>query len=88
MKYEYRKIIVSLDILLGVEVEYFLKRTAIRLAAKLNQAYYITYVYIHNRVFTTLVRVVHCYMRGYRLPTSKISVNRPQWEDGFFLYLF
>ena len=88
MKYEYRKIIVSLDILLGVEAEDFLKRRSSHLAEKWKHPYSMTYIYIQNRVFTPLVRVVHCYMRGYRLPTSKISVHRPQWEDVFVLYLF
>ena len=80
--------VASVDGLLGVEATAYLKRIASRLATKWLQIYSKTFVYLKSRVAITLARATHCCLRGSRVPAHRISVQRPQWEDGAGLNLF
>ena len=77
-----------MDGLLGVEVTATLKRIASRLATKCKQSYSKTCEYVKIRIAITLVRATHRCIRGSRVPAHRISVQRPQWEDGAGLNLF
>ena len=78
----------SVDGLLGVEATATLKRIASRLATEWRQPYSKTCGYINSRVAVTLVRATHLCLRGSWVPAHRISVKRPQWEDGVGLNLF
>ena len=78
----------SVDVLLGVEATAAPKRIASRLATKWRQPYSRTCGYVKSRVAITLVRATHRCIRGSRVPTHKICVQRPHWEDGAGLNLF
>ena len=74
--------VTSADGLLGVEETATLKRMSSRLATKWRQPYSKTCGYVKSRVAITLVRATHLCLRGSRVPVHRISVQRPQWEDG------
>ena len=74
--------------LLGVEEMATLKMIASRLATKCRQTYSKTCGYVKSRVAITLVRATHRCLRESRVPAHRISVQRPQWEDGAGLNLF
>ena len=76
------------DILLWVEATATLKRIVSCLASKWKQPYLKTCGYVTSRIAITLVRATHRCIRGSRVPAHKISVQRPQWEDGAGLALF
>ena len=78
----------SVDGLLGVEAADILKKIASHLPTKWRQPYSRTCGYIKSRVAITLVRATHRCIRGSRVPAHKISVQRPQWENGARLNLF
>ena len=78
----------SVDGLLGVETTATLKRIASRLTSKWKQAYSKTCGYVNCRIAITLVRATHRCIRGSQVPAQKISVKRPQWENGANLALF
>ena len=80
--------VASVDQLLGVEATAILKRIASRLATKWRQPYSKTCGYVKSRVAITLVRATHRCLRGSRVPEHRISVQRPQWEDGVGVNLF
>ena len=80
--------VASVDGLLGVEATATLKRIASRLASKWKQTYSKTCGYVTSRVAITLVRTTHRCIRGSQVPAHRISVQRPQWEDGSGLALF
>ena len=80
--------VASVDGLLGVEATATLKRIASRLASKWKQPYSQTCGYVTSRVAITMVRATHRCIRGLRVPAHRISVQRPQWEDGAGLALF
>ena len=80
--------VASVDGMLGVEATDTLKRIASRLATKWRQPYSKTCGYIKSRVATTLVRATHRCLCGSRVPSHRIIVQRPQWEDGLGLNLF
>ena len=65
-----------------------LKKVANRLASKWKQTYSKTCGYVKSRISITLVRSTHRCIRGSRVTAHKISVQRPQWEDGAGLALF
>ena len=73
---------------LGVEVMATLKRIASRLATKWKQYYSKTCRKVKSRIAITLVRATHRCIEGSRVPAHRISVQRPQWEDGAGLNLF
>ena len=88
---QYRQLspfVASVDRLLGVEAPATLKSIASRLASKWRQPYSKTCGYVKSRVSITLVRATHHCLRGSRVPAHRISVQRPQWEDGASLNLF
>ena len=74
--------VASVDGMLGVEATAPLKRIASRLATKWRHPYSKTCGYVKSRVAITLVRATHLCIRGSRVPAHRISVQRPQWEDG------
>ena len=80
--------VTSVDGLLGVEATATLKRIASRLTSKRKQHYSKTCGYVKSRIAITLVRATHRCIRGSWVPTHKISVQRPQCEDGSGLALF
>ena len=77
-----------MDGMLGVESMATLKRLASCLATKWKQPYSKTCGYIKSRITISLVRATHCYILGSRVLAHRISVQRPQWEDGSGLNLF
>ena len=80
--------VASVDGLLGVEATATLKRIAICLSSKWKQPYLKTCEYVNSRISVTLVQATHRCIRGSRVPSHKISVQIPQWEDGAGLELF
>ena len=80
--------VASVDGLLGLEATATLKSIASRLATKWRQPYSKTCGYVKNRVAITLVHTTHRCLRGSRVPTHRISVQRPQWKDGAGLNRF
>ena len=73
--------------LMGVEATSNLKRSAIRLSTKWKQPYSETCGYVKSRIAIDLVRAIHHCIRGSRVPAHRISVQRPQWEDGLGINL-
>ena len=80
--------VASVDELLEVEATATLKRLASLLATKWKQSYSKTCRYINSRIAITLVRATHRCIRGSQVPAHRISVHRPQWDDGAGLNLF
>ena len=80
--------VASADGLLGVEATATLKRIASCLASKWRQPYSKTCGYVKSTVAITLVRATHRCLRGSRVPAHRISMQRPQWEDGAGLTSF
>ena len=80
--------VVSVDGFLVVEAPATLKRISSGLATKWRQPYSRTGGYGKSRIAITLVRSTHRCIRGSRVSAHKISVQRPQWEDGSGLNLF
>ena len=78
----------SVDGLLGVEATATLKRISSCLATKWKQPCSKTCGCVNSRDAITLVRATHRCIRGSRVPAHRISVQRPQWEDGVGLNLF
>ena len=80
--------VASVDGLLGVKAMATLKSLASRLATKWKKSYSKTRRYVKSRTSITLVRATHrCIQRSW-VPTHRISVQRPQWENGAGLNLF
>ena len=73
---------ILVDGMLGVEVTDNLKMLASSLATKWKQSYSKTCGYIKSMIEITLVRGTHRCIRGSQVPAHRISVQRPQWEDG------
>ena len=80
--------VASVDRLLGVEETATLKSLASRLATKWKQFYSKTCQYVKSRIAITLVHATHRCTRGSWVPAHRISVQKPQWEDGAGLKLF
>ena len=76
------------DGLLEVEATATLKRLASCLATKCKQPYSKTCGYVKIRIAITLVQSTNLCIRGSQLPSHRISLQRPQWEDGAGLNLF
>ena len=74
--------------MLGVEAAATLKRLASRLVTKWKQSYSKTCGYANSRIEITLVRATHRCIQGSWVPEYRISVQRPQWEDGAGINLF
>ena len=74
--------VAYVDGLMGVEATATLKRLSSCLATKWKQPYSNTYGYVMSNIAITLVRATdHC-IQGSRVPAHRISVQRPQLEDG------
>ena len=73
--------VVSADGLKGKEAKAFLKRLSVLLAKKWQKPYSVVCGYINVRISIAIVRATHLCLRGSRVPASKISNRRPQWED-------
>ena len=80
--------VASVDVLLGVEETETLKRLDICLDTKWKQPYSKTCGYVKSRIAITLVRATHRCIQGFWVPAHRISVQRPQLEDGTGLNLF
>ena len=80
--------VASIDGLLGVETTSTLKRIASCLASKWKQPYSKTCGYVKSMIAINFVRAAHRCIQGSRVPAHKISVQRPQWEDGAGLTLY
>ena len=80
--------VTSVDGLLGVEEAATLKRISSNLATKWKQPYSRTCGYVNSIIYINFVQATHWCIRGSRVPEHKISVHRPQWEDGAVLNLF
>ena len=80
--------VASDDGLLEVEATVTLRRIASSLASKWKQPYSKNCGYVKSRIAITLMRATHRCIRGSRVPAHKISVQRPQWEDGAGRALF
>ena len=59
--------VASVEILLGVEAEAMLKYIVRRLATKWNEPYSCTCRYVKIKFSITLIRAMHCYIRGGRV---------------------
>ena len=87
-RWNFSPFVASVDRLLGVEATPTLKSISSVLATKWKQPYSKTCGYVKNGVAITLVRASHrCICRSW-VPAQRISVQRPQWEDGAGLNLF
>ena len=80
--------VASVDGLLGVEATATLKRLASCLATKWRKPYSRKCRYLKSRIEITLVRATHGCIWGSIIPVHRISVQRPQWEDGAELNRF
>ena len=74
--------------LLEVEAMATLKRLASRLATKWKQSYSKTCGYVKSRIAINLVCATHCCIQGSWVPAHRVSVQRPQCEDGAGRNLF
>ena len=74
--------------LMGVEATATLKRIASRLTTKWRQPYLRMCAYIRSRIAITMVRATNRCIRGSRVLTHRISVQRPLWEDGTRINIF
>ena len=80
--------VTLVDRLLRVEAKATLKRLASRLATKWKQSYSKTCGYVKSRIAITLVRSTYRCIRISWVPAHRISVQRPQWEEGTGIKLF
>jgi hypothetical protein len=82
--------VYSVDGLLQCEANTFVKCLAANLAQKWKQSYWQqTCGYVNAWLSISIIRVTHiCLQHGSHIPTSKISNQLPQWEDGASLALF
>ena len=80
--------VCSVDDLLGREATIFSKRLAAKLAAKWQRTYSKVCWCVNARLSIAIVCATHMCIRGSCVLLHKISVGRPQWEDGAGLSLF
>ena len=78
----------SVDGMIGVEATSTLKMLASLLSTKLKQPYLKTFGYVKSRIAITLVHANHRCIRRSWVPAHRISVQRPQWDDGAGLNQF
>ena len=64
------------------------KKLSILLSDKWEKPYAVVRGYVNARMSIAIVRATHICLRGSRIPTSKMSNRRPQWEDKAGLSLF
>ena len=79
---------VSTDGLIGKEARLMLQKLSSLLADKWEKPYAVVSGYVNARMSIAIVRATHICLRGSRVPTSKMSNRRPQWEDKAGLSLF
>ena len=80
--------VVSTDGLIGKESRTLLNTLSAALALKWEKPYSEICGYVNARMSIAIVRATHLCLRGSRIPTSKMSNRRPQWEDQAGLGLF
>jgi hypothetical protein len=80
--------VVSTDGLLGKEAKTLLKKLSCVLSEKWGKPYSEVCGYVNARMSIAIVRATHLCLRGSRVPTSRMSNRRPQWEDKAGLSLF
>ena len=74
--------VASVDELLEVEAAATLKMISTRLATKYQKPYLRRWGCVKSRFAITFVPATHRCIWGYRVTAHRISVQRPQWEDG------
>ncbi len=79
---------VSTDGLLGKEAKTLLKKLSSVLSEKWGKSYSEVCGYVNARMSIAIVRATHLCLRGSRVPASRMSNRRPQWEDKAGLSLF
>jgi hypothetical protein len=67
--------------LIGKEAKTVLKVLAAITATKAGKTYSNVMGYMRARLSIVIVRATHVCLRGSRVPTSRLSNRRPQWED-------
>jgi hypothetical protein len=80
--------VVSTDGLLGKEAKTLLKKLSSVLSVKWGKPYSEVCGYVNARMSIAIVRATHLCLRGSRVPASRMSNRRPQWEDKAGLSLF
>ena len=80
--------VVSVDGIIGAEVDAMLKRIATHLTTKWNQPYQWTCRYIKSRVAITLVRSTLLCIWGSQVPAHNIIIQKLQWDYEAVLHLF
>ncbi len=80
--------VVSTDGLIGSEGKALLQKLSALMADKTGKSYAEVSGFINARMSIAIVRATHLCLRGSRIPTSRMSLRRPQWDDGAGLSLF
>jgi hypothetical protein len=80
--------VVSTDGLIGREGKTLLRKLSSLLAEKSGKSYSTVCGYVNSRMSIAIARATHLSLRGSRIPTSKMSVRLPQWEDCAGMNLF
>jgi hypothetical protein len=80
--------VVSADGMIGKEAKVMMKRLSALLAEKWQKPYSEVCGYVNARMSIAIVRATHLCLRGSRIPASRISTRRVQWEDSAGLGLF
>jgi hypothetical protein len=73
--------VVSTDGLFGKEAKIVLKSLALMLTEKWGKPYSEVCGYVNAGMSIAIVRATHLCVRGWCIPTSKMSKRLPQWED-------
>jgi hypothetical protein len=80
--------VVSADGKIGKEAKVMMKRLPALLADKWQKSYSEVCGYVNARMSIVIVRATHLCLGGSRIPASRISTKRVQWEDSASLGLF
>jgi hypothetical protein len=84
--------VIFTDGLIGEEAKTVMRKLSKKLAGKWrkpNSEVRLGSGYASNaRMSIAIVRATHRYLRGSRVPTSRVGARRPQWEDQAGLSLF
>jgi hypothetical protein len=80
-RHHFTPFIVSVDGLIGKEAKMVLKVLAARTVNKAGHMSSNVMGYMRARVSIAIVRAFHVCIRGARVPMSRMSNRRPQWED-------
>jgi hypothetical protein len=70
-----------------MEAKCLLKTLSILLSDKWEKPYAVVHGNVNARMSIAIVQATHICLRGSRIPTSKMSNRRPQWEVFFAIQL-